>query len=203
MGHHEFRIKLRPYGLEHHELPPVEVPYTRDLGNGYGWVDGDRRGYRDAWTFLQHLDSGLLVGRAYFQSVHDYEEKPPEQYGEIMDEGMLEGGKGGRNWDGTMIPEGVSQSQSDTGIKSEYEHPETPFTEQTFKPRVRYWDVELDEMIEERNYNALPNPTGFIIEGRSKTPDRVTILFHFGGYPVIAIYYDRLDPSVEMKARLR
>jgi len=70
------------------------APYLHNLGNGYGWISGDRAGYAGAYMFLVDIEGenkGLVVARVLFHNANPDDLDPStDQYVRINDSKMWE-----------------------------------------------------------------------------------------------------------------
>lgn len=94
------------------------APYKVDLGNNWGWISGDRAGYKGAYMFLVNRDTGQVVARVLFRNLSD-----SASYIQINDMFMSEINETGIGYDGTCADgsasDPVSQAQT-PAIKEQY-----------------------------------------------------------------------------------
>jgi hypothetical protein len=198
---HEF------FNIVVHTLDPDRLvgifPYIRDLPSGAHWADGDRRGYRCAYTFL--LDSqDRVVGRVTFAAL-----ERSRSYLRINDKYMAESHERpvARYYGGEPIP-----IDPETGL-SEWNSPELscPVATESYAQGVPEGPVPVIEFVdlggkilETRDYSNVYESTTRGHEFRivARTPDRVAVLAYEDGTPVMAVYYDRLSSGVTLRANV-
>jgi hypothetical protein len=152
--------------------------------SGSGWLAGDRTAYRCAYMFLR--SGGGLVGRVTFTRI---------EYATINDKYMDEGV---RWYDGTVY-EGPLRELDDCPEPTEpYEELRGSFGP---LPRIRFVDAHSGQVLEVRNYRKvkqLGNGPRWRFRIDSVTPDRVTVIAYVEREPVMAIYYDRMTPTIRL-----
>ncbi|HEY5891194.1 MAG TPA: hypothetical protein VIW94_10905, partial [Acidimicrobiia bacterium] len=95
------------------------APYKVDLGNGYGWISGDRSGYAGAYMFLVNRGTGQVVARVLFHQIDG-----AASYLPVNDSFMDEIQTTGIGYDGTCADGSSSDPDSQAqvpGIKESYE----------------------------------------------------------------------------------
>lgn len=166
------RVGTFPYDLTLTEFDPDA-----------GWIEGDRVGYRCAYTFL--VDGGEIVARVTFT-------RPPKarKYVVLNDKYMHEGE---RHYDGSWA--GVRQVPSE-----ECPSPTEPYRRLRGRPGPRpvinFVDPADDHLVEVRDYNRLKKNRHNRFRIHSATPDRVAVIAYRDRWPVMVIYYERLSESI-------
>jgi hypothetical protein len=193
-------------------IPLWVAPYKTDLGNGYGWISGDRKGYAGAYMFLVHLESGKVLARVLF---HRVESDTESAYFKVNDSKMDEIQTTSLGYDGTC---------ADGSTKDPLTQAQTPLPQQKYvvdnEPEVRpLVPIFVDgREVEDRSYTNTESPdTEFFrfsdgglttkpftdfngvggashtVYQRQKVIARVNI--DGGFFTVGVVYYDILDPS--------
>jgi len=177
-----------------------EFDYTRTLASGGTWLDGDRIAYRCAYTFLRW--EGAIVGRVTFVRAVGYAQ---------VNDGYMH--EGLRRLDGTLNPPGTGQSPSTECPVSDVAY--EPDTSIGPLPVLQFTDGAT--VIETRNYANVrqvgPTTEFQIVDhGFGSECDRVgsdgllkgsafecfTSVVYQGGLPIVAVYYDRLSPDIQL-----
>jgi hypothetical protein len=153
-------------------------------GAATGWTAGDRVAYRCAYAFLR--SGGQLVARVTFTRI---------EYTKIDDKYMDEAE---RYYDGTSYTGTHHQLNDCPGATEPYVDVPGPIGP---TPVVTFADASSGAILEVRDYSAVRQdgsgvPWEFQIV--SATPDRVTVVGYQSGEPALAIYYDRLSPSITL-----
>ncbi len=186
------------------------APYLTDLGNGYGWISGDRKGYSGAYMFLVNLDTGKVVARVTFHQV------PTDgAYFKVNDSGMEEIQETGLGYDGTC----ADGSAGDPNDQSQTPSPNQDYVVDN-SPEVRpLVPIYVNgSKVEDRSYTNTVTPgTDFFrfsdgglitksftdYNGVGGTPhtvyqrQRVIARVNIDGdfFTAGVVYYDILDPS--------
>ncbi|MGH2595270.1 MAG: hypothetical protein ACRDH7_04825 [Actinomycetota bacterium] len=149
-----------------------------------GWTAGDRVAYRCAYAFLR--SGGQLVARVTFTRI---------EYANINDKYMDEGS---RYYDGTVYTGTHHQLNDCPGASEPYVDVSGPIGP---LPVVTFADADSSSILEVRDYAHVTQNGGGIpwqFKIVSATPDRVTVVGYQSGEPALAIYYDRLSPSITL-----
>jgi hypothetical protein len=166
------RVGMFPYDMTLTEFDPDA-----------GWIEGDRVGYRCAYTFL--VDDGEIVARVTFTRPHK-----ARKYVVLNDEFMHEGE---RHYDGTWA--GVRQVPSE-----ECPRPTDPYTrlrgQPGPRPVIQFVDPDSSHVVEVRDYKRLKKKRHNRFRIQSATPDRVTVIAYRDRWPVMVIYYERLSEGI-------
>lgn len=146
--------------------PLWTAPYKPDLGNGYGWISGDRAGYTAAYMFLVERATGRVAMRTSFWTVKDsagsYFTKLNDQY---MDE--IQTTKIG--FDGTC------GDPPDQGQQPGYDPAAPGVTNPTdVRPVIRIRDKATGTLLEDRSYTNTVTPGPAVVRfsdaGYTKVP---------------------------------
>jgi hypothetical protein len=150
-----------------------------------GWVEGDRVGYRCAYTFL--VDDGAIVARVTFTRP-----SRAKKYVVLNDSRMHEGE---RHYDGSWA--GVQQVPSE----------ECPQPQESYgklkgsagpRPVIRFADADDGHTLEVRDYNRLKRDRRRAFRLHSADPDRVTVVAYQERRPVMVVYYERLADTITL-----
>jgi hypothetical protein len=150
-----------------------------------GWVEGDRVGYRCAYTFL--VDDGAIVARVTFTTP-----SRAQRYVVLNDKHMHEGE---RHYDGTWA--GVRQVPGE----------ECPRPGESYgklggrtgpRPVITFSDADDGHTLEVRDYNRVKRHRRHAFKIRSADPDRVTVVAYQDRRPVMVVYYDRLSDEITL-----
>jgi len=168
---------------------PNGVTYVRNLPSGARWLDGDRYGYRCAYTFLEW--QGELVARVTFVRVDE-----AAAYARIFDDRMHEGL---RDYDGTRGNGTQTGSPGDCPSSAGYASQSEPAP----RPVITFDDGVT---LETRDYNGLPVIPGFTFAitshgtdcGRELALECVNVVAYQNGVPAVAVYYDRISDSITL-----
>lgn len=150
-----------------------------------GWVAGDRVAYRCAYMFLR--SGGELVARVTFTRI---------EYAKVNDKRMDEAA---RYYDGTVYT-GSARQLNDCPAPTE------PYVEATGPigplPVITFSDASTGATLEVRDYRNVVQTGGVPWEFQivAATPDRVSVVAYQSREPVVAIYYDRLSPSITLSS---
>ena len=173
--------------------------YLRELGSGACWVDGDRIGYFAAWTFLlPGCDPANPAARVAFRAIQD---EAGLAYSVVFDERMVEGQ---RRFDGSICTGCGNQTTDVRDVRDNLMPPEPygPLVDGPI-PIITFSDTLTGEVLEVRNYNNVsdvgPNITFRIV---NRTATRTTVVAYLSGLPVLVVYYDVLNPSVQMTTNI-
>ena len=176
------------FGTNNNLHQPIgQFPYrwhTLSDPTNAGWVAGGRNAYECAWTFLKY--KGELVARVTFKSGAGYT-YINDKY---MDERALFN-------DGRPIPAGFTGRPDCTpGVTAGY----GPLAGGVGPlPVITFTDATDGHTLEVRNYANVEHPgDGVRFKIKSATPDRIIVVTYQAGVSVMAQYYDRLSPTVEM-----
>lgn len=200
------------------------APYLVDTSSkgypqGYGWISGDRPGYKAAYMFLvdgtNDPDNARIIGRVSFARVEG------ASYVQVNDKYMDEVQVTHLKFDGTCDPNATQAEMPYPVSSTVYE----PSTDPDYRPLIFY--VDNGQIVENRSYTNTTPPVGGVDPARLRfseverittpftQPDgvggthtvfgRVTVLASFeveqgsGIFlPVVAVYYDTLVPDVTM-----
>jgi hypothetical protein len=148
-----------------------------------GWIEGDRVGYRCAYTFL--VDDGEIVARVTFTKPYK-----ARKYVVLNDKFMHEGE---RYYDGGWA--GVQQVPDD-----ECPWPTEPYKKLRGRPGprpvIQFLHAGDNHVVEVRNYNNLKRNRHNRFRIFSATPDRVTVVAYRDRWPVMVVYYERLSDEI-------
>lgn len=148
-----------------------------------GWIEGDRVGYRCAYTFL--VDDGQIVARVTFTRP-----SKARKYVELNDRYMHEGE---RLYDGSWA--GVRQVPAE-----ECPRPTEPYTKLGRRPGprpvIQFLDAGDNHPVEIRDYNKIKRNRHNRFRIFSATPDRVTVIAYRDRWPVMVVYYERLSDDI-------
>ncbi len=188
------------------------APYLTDLGNGYGWISGDRAGYGAAYMFLVNLETGENIARVSFVLLP--EARGASGYGFINDARMDEIQTTNLGYAGRCaLPGEQSQAQMPPPAE-EYEPDPGP----EVRPVILI--AHHGQVVEDRSYTNTDTsgvPGGLFkftdgghitvpfvdVNGFGTDPhtvyERQTVLAHFdsgdGLVPYEVVYYDILVPT--------
>jgi hypothetical protein len=170
---------------------------TPTLDAAAGWVDGDRKGYQCAYTFLAYR--GFIVGRATYSYLD-----PPGDGNEprILDRFMDEGA---RNYDGTLntydVPAGGGEAQPAPGRSCPFplEKAYDPLTgDPGPKPVVTFQHgphtIEVRDHADAADIDNVGPGHKFSIVSESN--ERIEVIAFQDGSPVLAIHYDLMTTAV-------
>jgi len=181
------------------------APYKVNLGNGFGWISGDRAGYKGAYMFLVELATGRVINRVMFQSLGS-----ASAYMQINDKYMDEIQTTGIGFDG-KCGEPPTQGQMPI-IEEDYEADGSP----EVRPLI---PIIFDGVVvEDRSYTNTVTPGTDVFRfsdlGRTTDPFMAVNGFGTGEHVVysrqavggrllvdgvwvmaVAVYYDNLDPA--------
>jgi hypothetical protein len=150
-----------------------------------GWVEGDRVGYRCAYTFL--VDDGAIVARVTFTRPSG-----AKRYVVLNDSGMHEGE---RHYNGTWA--GVKQVSSE-----ECPRPGEPYGKLRGRhgprPVITFSDADDGHNLEVRDYNRIKRHRRHAFKIHSAGPDRVTVVAYQDRRPVMVVYYDRFSDAITL-----
>jgi hypothetical protein len=148
-----------------------------------GWIEGDRVGYRCAYTFL--VDDGEIVARVTFT-------KPfrARKYVILNDKFMHEGE---RYYDGSWA--GVQQVPAE-----ECPRPSEPYQKLKRhpgpRPLIQFLDPDDSHVVEMRDYSKIKKNRHNKFSIHSATTDRVTVIVYRDRWPVMVVYYERLSDEI-------
>lgn len=186
------------------------APYKTDLGNGWGWISGDRAGYRGAYMFLTNLETGQVVARVLFRNLNE-----SASYIQINDKFMSEIQATGLGYDGTCADGSASDPATQDqvpAITEDYEVDNGPEVRPLIPILVNGVEVE------DRSYTntVTPGIDLFRFTDLGRITDPFTTYNGVGGTPhtvyerqivggrvdlgdgfelAVVVYYDILDPS--------
>ena len=168
------------------------APYVRNLPSGAMWLDGDRLGYRCAWTFLDDPNDPGLDARVFFRRTSDY--VPGVPTAAIFDRGMAEGSLDFFGNPGTGQQTAPPEFCGEGAPQDVYPSIE-PGSTANNRPVITFTNVAEARVDEVRGYAVNPDREGsgadFYIF--STTPESTTVVFTQDGIPVAAAYYVDLD----------
>jgi hypothetical protein len=163
-------------------------------GLSAGWTPGDRVAYRCAYAFLQVR--GRLVARVTFTRI---------EYAMLNDKYMNEGV---RYYDGTLNTGTAHQLNDCPGPSEPYVDVTGPLIGPV--PVVTFSEASTGAILEVRDFSAVTQVVTQVIGAVpwqfrvvKATPDRVSIVGYQAGSPALAIYYDRLSPSIRLTSNAR
>ena len=178
-SHPQFSIMASAEGTK------VKFLYLFDLpAPEAGWVAGHRVGYGCAYMFLRVGEE--LIGRVTFTRI---------EYTKINDKYMDEAA---RYYDGSVYT-GSDHQLNDCPPPTE------PYVEAEGRigplPLMTFSDASTGETLEIRDYRKVEQSgsgPGWKFQIVSARPQRVTVLAYQDREPILAIYYDRLSPSIRL-----
>lgn len=181
-GHAKFQIMAIAKGTKAKFTYDVSLP--SQAGAAIGWTAGDREAYRCAYAFL--LAGGQPVARVTFTRI---------EYANINDKYMDEAA---RYYDGTPYTGTNHQLGDCPGSTVPYVDVSGPIGP---LPVVTFADAASGAILEVRDYSHVIQVGGGVpweFQIVSATPARVTVVGYQSGEPALAIYYDRLSPSITL-----
>jgi len=185
------------------------APYKVDLGNGWGWISGDRAGYAGAYMFLVNRGTGQVVARVFFRQVDG-----AASYLQVNDAFMDEIQTTGIGYDGTCADGSSSDPKSQAQVPSIKESYEIANTAEV-RPKIPM--LVNGTVVEDRSYTNTVTPgTDFFrftdlgkvtspftdYNGVGGTPHTVYSRYRVGGLVdkgdgfklAVVVYYDWLVP---------
>lgn len=192
------------------DTPLWTAPYKVDLGTGYGWISGDRKGYSGAYMFLVNLSTGKVVARVLFHQVAN-----DDAYFKINDSKMEEIQSTGLGYDGTC----ADGSAQDPASQAQTPTPSQAYVVDNSPDNRPLIPIFVNgSKVEDRSYtNTVTPPADFFrfsngglittpftdYNGVGGTPhtvyqrQKVIARVNVGGdfFTVGVVYYDILDPS--------
>ncbi len=125
------------------------APYKVDLGNGWGWISGDRAGYKGGYMFLVNRGTGQVVARVLFHQVDG------AAYLQVNDSFMDEIHTTGIGYDGTC----ADGSSSDPNAQAQVpEIKESYNIDDTTEVRPKIPMLVNGTLVEDRSYTNTVTP---------------------------------------------
>lgn len=182
-GHNHFTIMVSSKGTK------AEFSYQTSLPSGASWVGGDRVGYRCAYMFL--IWQGQVVGRVTFTQI---------EYAKVNDKFMDEGA---RWYDGTVYTGSHHQLNDCPRPLEPYADANGPIGP---LPVMTFSDAATGQALEVRNYvDVVQGGTGkpWKFQVVTARPQHVTVIGYQDGESILAIYYDRLSPTIRLTSNFQ
>jgi hypothetical protein len=166
------------------------APYKVDLGNGWGWISGDRSGYKGGYMFLVNRGTGQVVARVLFHQVEG------AAYIQINDAFMDEIQTTGIGYDGTCADGSSSdpRSQAQTpNLKEKYD------VDSTVEVRPKIPMLVNGVLVEDRSYTNTVTPSidFFRFTDLGKTTKPFTDYNGVGGTPHTVYQRQRVGGLVD------
>lgn len=168
-----FNIELSQINPTGPGTPLWNAPYLVDLDNGFGWISGDRAGYKGAYMFLVHLETKVVYARVEF---HRAPGASGDAYFKVNDRYMDEIQTTRLGYDGTCA-DPVSQGQIP---------PPSQGYEANNDPEVRpLVPIFVDGVkVEDRSYTDTEKLSGeFIFDDGGLFTEPFTVVNGFGTHP--------------------